>query len=153
MADILKKKRDFKKTEPVAKKPPIAGRFMEDEKSKLRHDTGESEMVVPAEISKGYAETLEKPGEEKPATARWDIFLAYFFAPLGSLILYLLNKEERTIFHCKQSAALWVVSVVFWMLLLGWAVWLCSVFIGYKAAIGEDVDIPILTPALKKKQE
>ncbi|MEM3364163.1 MAG: hypothetical protein QXS93_01480 [Candidatus Micrarchaeia archaeon] len=154
MVDTFKKKTDFKKTEPKEAKPKIAGKFLEDEKNKLRHDTGESEMVVPAEMSKGLAEDLKKPGEEKSAPAgRWDIFLAYFFFPLGSLILYLLNKEERTVFHCKQSAMLWAVSVLFWMLFLGWVVWLYGIYVGYKAALGEDIDVPVISSMLKGKQE
>ncbi|MCX8199884.1 MAG: DUF4870 domain-containing protein [Candidatus Micrarchaeota archaeon] len=154
MVDTFKKKTDFKKAEPKEARPRIAGKFLEDEKNKLRHDTGESEMVVPAEISKGPAEDLKKPDEGKEASsARWDLFLAYFFAPLGSLILYLLNKEERAVLHSKQSAVLWVISVFFWMFLLGWAVWLYGIFVGYKAAVGEDVDIPVISQALRASKD
>ena len=151
MVDTFKRKTDFKKTEPKEmKRSPIAGRFLEDERSRLKHDTGESEMIVVGEMA-GPNKVEQKPEKESANSgARWDIFCAYFFAPLGSLVLYLLNKEQKTVFHCKQSAVLWVVSAVLWMFMLGWLVWLYGLYVGYKAANGEDVDVPMITSALKK---
>jgi len=147
MVDTFKRKHDFKKSESAtAKRPPIAGKFLEDEKNKLRHDTGESEMVVVGEISKGPAAPAPATPltEEKPQP-RWDIFLAYFFTPIGSLVLYLLNKEEKTIFHCKQSAILGILAIFLSLLLIGWLVWLFGLYVGYKAAIGEEVEVPLIS--------
>ncbi len=151
MVDTFKRKTDFKKTEPKEmKRSPMAGRFLEDEKSRLKHDTGESEMVVVGEMA-GPNKVESKPEKESASGGtRWDIFCAYFFAPLGSLVLYLLNKEQKTVFHCKQSAVLGIVGMVLSVFLIGFFVWLYAIYVGYKAANGEDVDVPMITSALKK---
>lgn len=152
MVDTFKRKTDFKKTEPKeVKRPPIAGRFMEDEKSRLKHDTGESEMIVVGEMA-GPNKVESKPETKESADSgtRWDIFLAYFFAPIGSLVLYLMNKEKRTVFHCKQSAVIGIIGMVLSFFLIGFLVWLYGLYVGYKAATGEDVEVPGITSALKK---
>ena len=172
MASPLKEKKKAKKES--LRKPPIKGKFLEEDR-KLRIDRGESDMVVVGEISRPSGDTgeTESRGEHMGDT-RWDLFAAYLFAPLGSLVLWLMNKEDRAVFHCKQSAVLWLVSFVLlfvavfvlyvsiflnvlWLVsfvllfvLIGLLVWLYTLYVGFKAAQGDDVNVPMITDMLKK---
>ena len=135
---------------PISKKS-IADMFLEEDR-KLTHDKGESDMVVPVEFSKTEPteEPIIKKEVETMSETRWDLFAAYLFAPLGSIILWLLNKENRTVFHCKQSAVLWVISFILSFVMIGLLVWLYMIYVGFKAANGEDVIVPVITDAITK---
>lgn len=140
-----------KKTKKLGKST-FKGKMLGGEKQKLRTDQGESDMVVVGEMAKpgtGPEQNTKERGETMGET-RWDIFAAYFFAPVGSIILWLMNKEERTLFHCKQSGVLGILIWVLNSVLLGWLVWLYSLYVGWKAANGEDVTVPVITEMLKK---
>ncbi|MGB9635402.1 MAG: hypothetical protein ACPL0A_02895 [Candidatus Micrarchaeia archaeon] len=143
MEGPLKVKKKLSKT---AAKPALKGKLLE--KEKLTHATGESEMVVTGEIAKPSEELKGsyKRGEDMAET-RWDIFFAYFFGWLGGIVLWLLNKEERTRFHCVQS----IVTTVLSFFIIGIFVWLYALYVGWKAAHGTDVEVPVITGMLKKK--
>ncbi len=148
----LKEKKKVSKQKPGAKKGAFKGKLLGEQSQKLRVDQGESEMVVIGEIAKpgvGEEPNINERGESMGET-RWDLFLAYFFAPIGSLVLWLMNKEDRTVFHCKQSAVLWVVAFVLSFFMIGILVWLYMLYVGWKAANGEDVAVPVVTDMLKK---
>ncbi len=141
---MAKEKLIKNKGKTAAKKPPIKSEVLRDD-LKLRYDTGESEMVVPVEVAKGEApkKRLEVGVE---GGARWDIFFAYFFSWLGGAVLYLIAKDDETRWHGFHAIVLGIVDAILWFtFILGPLMWLYMLYVGWKGANGERVEVPALT--------
>jgi uncharacterized membrane protein len=91
--------------------------------------------------------------------------VAYILPVLGGLTVYFLfsGRDRRMRFHAVQSAIYWIAWLVLYYVLLtaltashvflwlGWilsllwlAVWLAAIYVGYEAALGVDMDIPLV---------
>lgn len=79
----------------------------------------------------------------------WIYIVAYLFAPLSSIILYLIEKENKKIkFHAMQSLLLGIVAIVldftFILSIFGFILWLYGLYVGYKEYTGETIKIPVI---------
>lgn len=152
--DLASKRSKAEKT--TSKKPPIKGKLLDDSR-KLTHGTGESEMVVVGEIS--HAKPVEKKlalEEDKPQ-ARLDIFLAYAFTWLGGLVLYFISKGDKEAdWHAFHAIVLGVACTVLSIAtfgILGVLFWLYMVYVGWMAANGTKIEVPMLTQITNEKFE
>ncbi|MEM0438166.1 MAG: hypothetical protein QXU54_02595 [Candidatus Micrarchaeia archaeon] len=147
VGDLASKKSKAEKS-AVSKKPPIRGKLL-DESRKLRHDTGESEMVVVGEIARAAPVEKKLTIEEDKPKARLDIFAAYFFTWLGGIILYLISKDDRNAeWHGFHAIVLGIVGTLLSIIsfgILGLLFWLYMLYVGWNAANGVKVEVPVLT--------
>ncbi|MCX8205741.1 MAG: hypothetical protein N3H30_00745 [Candidatus Micrarchaeota archaeon] len=144
--DLASKKARAEKA--TSRKPPIRGKLL-DESRKLTHGTGESEMVVVGEIARAAPVEKKLTIEEDKPKARLELFLAYFFVWLGGLVLYLLAKDDTEAeWHGFHAIVLGVVCTLLGILtfgIVGTLFWLYIVYIGWQAAHGVKVEVPVLT--------
>lgn len=147
VGDLASKKSKAGKSE-VSKKPPIKGKLL-DESRKLTHSTGESEMVVVGEIARPAPVEKKLTIEEDKPRARPGIFFAYFFMWLGGLLLYLLSKDDKEAeWHGFHAIVLGIVCTLLGIIsfgILGALFWFYMLYVGWQAANGIKVEVPVLT--------
>lgn len=142
--DKDKKKKDSK----VKKNKPLLRDKLFDDVHKLKHDSGESDMVIPGEITRPD-EVDESEKYIKKEKFSLSMFLAYLFSPIGALIYMKMKDGMRESFHAKQALFLGIVNLALSIFLIGFLTWIYTVYIGYKAAKGEDPEIPYITKMVR----
>jgi len=142
--DKDKKKKDSK----VKKNRPLLRDKLFDDVSKLKHDSGESEMVIPGEITK--PETIE-PSEPYTKQESFDVplFLAYLFSPIGPLIYNHYYKGIRENYHGKQALFMGIINFVLCFFIIGFFTWIYTIYIGFKVAKGEDPEVPYISKMVR----
>ncbi|MGC8662708.1 MAG: hypothetical protein ACP5RT_02905 [Candidatus Micrarchaeia archaeon] len=81
--------------------------------------------------------------------------IIYFFTFLTGIIFYLISKsDKKKKQHSIQAIVLGVIMVILGLIpvisILNIAIWIYGLYIGYKASINEDVDMPYITDFAKK---
>ena len=142
--DKDKKKKDSK----VKKNKPLLRDKLFDDVHKLKHDSGESDMVIPGEITRPD-EVDESEKYIKKEKFSLSMFLAYLFSPIGALIYMKMKDGMRENFHAKQALFLGIINLALSIFLIGFLTWIYTVYIGYKAANGEDPKIPYITKMVR----
>ena len=142
--DKDKKKKDSK----VKKNKPLLRDKLFDDVHKLKHDSGESDMVIPGEITRPD-EVDESEKYIKKEKFSLSMFLAYVFSPISALIYMKMKDGMRESFHAKQALFLGIVNLALSIFLIGFLTWIYTVYIGYKAAKGEDPEIPYITKMVR----
>ncbi len=142
--DKDKKKKDSK----VKKNRPLLRDKLFDDVHKLKHDSGESEMVIPGEITRPE-EVDESEKYVKKEKFSLSMFLAYVFSPISALIYMKMKDGMRESFHAKQALYLGIINFVLMFVLIGFLTWIYTVYIGFKAANGEDPEIPYITKMVR----
>lgn len=138
-----------KKDSKVKKNRPLLRDKLFDDVSKLKHDSGESEMVIPGEINKPSGEVDESEKYVKKEKFGLGMFLAYVFSPIGALIYMKMEDGMREQFHAKQALFLGIINLILSIFLIGILTWIYTVYLGYKAAKGEDPEIPYITKMVR----
>jgi hypothetical protein len=142
--DKDKKKKDSK----VKKNKPLLRDKLFDDVHKLKHDSGESDMVIPGEITRPD-EVDESEKYIKKEKFSLSMFLAYVFSPISALIYMKMKDGMRESFHAKQALFLGIINLALSIFLIGFLTWIYTVYIGYKAAKGEDPEIPYITKMVR----
>lgn len=142
--DKDKKKKDSK----VKKNKPLLRDKLFDDVHKLKHDSGESDMVIPGEITRPD-EVDESEKYIKKEKFSLSMFLAYLFSPIGALIYMKMKDGMRESFHAKQALFLGIINLALSIFLIGFLTWIYTIYIGYKAAKGEDPEIPYITKMVR----
>lgn len=142
--DKDKKKKDSK----VKKNRPLLRDKLFDDVHKLKHDSGESDMVIPGEITK--PEEINDADKYVPKE-KFDLymFLAYVFSPLSALIYMYYKKEMRESFHAKQALFMGIINFFLMFILIGFFTWIYTIYIGFKSAKGEDPEVPYLSKMVR----
>lgn len=143
--DKDKKKKDSK----IKKNRPLLRDKLFDDVHKLKHDSGESEMIIPGEITKP-TEIDESDKYVKKENFDLYLFLAYFFSPIGALIYMYYKKEMRESFHGKQALFMGIINFILMFVLIGFFTWIYTIYIGFKAAKGEDPEIPYISKMVRE---
>ncbi len=142
--DKDKKKKDSK----VKKNKPLLRDKLFDDVHKLKHDSGESDMVIPGEITRPD-EVDESEKYIKKEKFSLSMFLAYVFSPISALIYMKMKDGMRESFHAKQALFLGIINLALSIFLIGFLTWIYTIYIGYKAAKGEDPEIPYITKMVR----
>jgi len=79
----------------------------------------------------------------------------YFLTFITGIIFYLISKDDkRKRQHSIQAIILGAIMVVIgfipYLNLVNILIWLYGLYIGYKASVNEDADIPYITDFAKK---
>ena len=79
----------------------------------------------------------------------------YFLTFITGIIFYLISKDnKRKRQHSIQAIVLGAIMVVIgfipYLNLVNILIWLYGIYIGYKASVNEDADIPYITNFAKK---
>lgn len=135
-----------KKKKETKRKPFSHDLF--DDVSKLKHDSGETEMVIPGEIIKPD-EGNDSEKYVKKEKFSLGMFLAYALSPIGAFIYLRRNDGMREQFHGKQALYLGVVNFILIFVLVGILTWIYTIYIGFKSAKGEDPEIPYITKKVR----
>jgi len=138
-----------KKKDSVKKNKPLLRDKLFDDVTKLKHDSGESEMVIPGEIIKP-PEPDDSEKYVKKEIFDLHLFLAYVFSPIGALIYGYYKKEIRESFHAKQALYLGIINFVLSFVLIGFITWIYTVYIGFKVAKGEDPEVPYISKMVRE---
>jgi hypothetical protein len=139
-----KKKKDSK----TKKNKPLLRDKLLDDSTKLKHDSGESDMIIPGEITKPE-EIDESEKYVKKEKFSLSMFLAYVFSPISALIYMKMKDGMRESFHAKQALYMGIINFVLFFFLIGFFTWIYTIYIGFKAAKGEDLEVPYITKMVK----
>jgi uncharacterized membrane protein len=82
----------------------------------------------------------------------WSL-LSFLFPVIGLVVLLIDEKKNRPFikYNAVQALMLGVISAVLAFALVGFALWVYSIYLGVKAYNGETVTIPVLTDFGKKQ--
>ncbi len=137
-----------KKNSKVKKNKPLLRDKLFDDVHKLKHDSGESDMVIPGEITKPPEEDDSEKYVKKEKFSL-SLFLAYVFSPISALIYMKMKEGLREKFHAKQALYMGIINFVLIFFLVGILTWIYTVYIGFKVAKGEDPEVPYITKMVR----
>jgi hypothetical protein len=60
-----------------------------------------------------------------------------------------MKDGMRESFHAKQALFLGIINLALSIFLIGFLTWIYTIYIGYKAAKGEDPEIPYITKMVR----
>lgn len=92
--------------------------------------------------------------QSKRVNGIWYI-LIYFFELIGGIVAFILANGDKSIkFHAIQAMLLWVALAIIGFILVLFSgalaalvdvlIWLYSLYVGYQAGNGVDIELPII---------